>query len=138
MHTHSSLRRTFSLTFAVTLAVAVAAAGTALASTSHHHKPPIHKTTNPLAGKWSGTYGGAYSGSFTVQWTQNGSKLKGTIALTKYGTYSCDGTVNGSTISFGTVGGPEITYTGSWSGSSMSGNYNTPGGGGSWSANKTS
>jgi hypothetical protein len=31
-----------------------------------------------------------------------------------------------------------ITYTGSVSGSSMSGHYTTPKGGGSWSAHKTS
>ena len=46
------------------------------------------------------------------------------------------GSVSGGNIKFGTVGGPEITYTGSASGSSMSGNYTTPKGGGSWSAKK--
>ena len=37
---------------------------------------------------------------------------------------------------FGTVGSVAITYTGTVSGSSMSGSYNAPGGGGPWSANK--
>ena len=48
------------------------------------------------------------------------------------------GSVHGSTIQFGTVGGPGITYSGSASGGSMSGRYQTPGGGGTWSAHKTS
>ena len=46
--------------------------------------------------------------------------------------------MNGSSIQFGTVGSSAITYTGTVSGNSMSGSYQTPGGGGSWSAHKTS
>ena len=52
------------------------------------------------------------------------------------------GTVNGAAITFGTVGSTSITYTGSVSGSSMSGNYKvgTANGsaGGPWSAAKKS
>jgi hypothetical protein len=46
--------------------------------------------------------------------------------------------VTGSAIKFGTVGGQAITYKGTVSGSSMSGTYSTPGGGGPWSAHQTS
>lgn len=99
-------------------------------------------TTTPaqsgLSGKWKGTYSGTYSGTFTLNWTQTSSKLSGTIDLSTGGTTNVHGTVDGSSIKFGTVGGGQvITYTGTVSGSSMSGSYNTPGGGGSWSAHKS-
>jgi hypothetical protein len=46
--------------------------------------------------------------------------------------------VRGSTIHFGTVGNTNtITYSGSVSGTSMSGTYKAGGAGGSWSAHKT-
>jgi len=47
-----------------------------------------------------------------------------------------NGTVNGSSIKFGTVGGTAVHYAGSVSGDSMSGSYSTSAGGGSWSAHK--
>jgi hypothetical protein len=102
--------------------------------------PPASSSSSSsgLSGKWSGTYSGAYSGTFKLDWQQSGSKLSGTIDLSTGGTNSVTGTVTGSSIKFGTVGGPGITYTGTVSGSSMSGSYNTPGGGGSWSAHQTS
>ncbi len=90
-----------------------------------------------LSGTWNGQYSGAYKGTFVLNWQQSGSTLSGTIKLSNPGgTEDINGTVNGSAIKFGTVGGPGITYSGSVSGSSMSGSYQTPGGGGSWSANK--
>jgi hypothetical protein len=65
--------------------------------------------------------------------------LSGTIKLSNPNSKpSIKGTVHGSTIRFGTVGSTAITYSGSVSGKSMSGSYQTPGGGGSWSAHKTS
>ena len=92
-----------------------------------------------LSGTWSGKYSGAYHGTFTLQWTQSGSKLSGTIKLsTERSKLNLNGTVRGSTIRFGTVGSAAITYSGSVSGKSMSGRYHTPAGGGSWSAHKTS
>jgi hypothetical protein len=109
--------------------------------------PTAAATTSPsalvngtaLSGKWSGQYSGTYSGTFTLNWQQTGSDLSGSITLSSpAGTLPINGTVNGSAIQFGTVGGPGITYTGSVSGNSMSGSYQTPAGGGSWSANKTS
>jgi hypothetical protein len=96
-------------------------------------------TTRPLlAGTWSGTYSGAYSGTFTIHWRKSGSRLSGTIILSNpSGKYAISGSVHGKVIAFGAVGAG-ATYTGSVSGKSMSGNYKSPGGGGSWSARKTS
>ena len=34
-----------------------------------------------LSGTWSGSYSGTFHGTFTVQWTQSGTKLNGTIKL---------------------------------------------------------
>jgi hypothetical protein len=108
-------------------------------ATSSSSTPPASSTASDsgLSGKWSGTYSGAYSGTFKLNWTQASSKLTGTIVLSPGGTLSVNGTVDGSSIKFGTVGGQQITYTGTVSGSSMSGSYTTPGGGGSWSAHMT-
>jgi hypothetical protein len=89
-----------------------------------------------LAGTWSGKYSGAYSGTFRLHWTQSGPKLKGSITLSKpHGTYGVTGRVRGASISFGAVGAG-ATYTGSVSGTSMSGTYRTSAGGGSWSAHR--
>lgn len=91
-----------------------------------------------VAGTWSGTYGGAFSGKFTLHWRESHSRLTGTIALSyPRGTYSISGKVHGTAIKFGAVGAG-ATYTGTVSGSSMSGTYKTPRGGGPWSAHKKS
>jgi len=89
-----------------------------------------------VAGKWSGTYSGAFAGTFKLAWRQSGSKLRGSIALTNpNGTYSITGAVHGSVIKFGAVG-VGATYTGAVSGTTMSGHYKSPQGGGTWSAHK--
>ncbi len=71
-----------------------------------------------LSGKWRGQYSGAYQGHFLLRWHQSGSRLIGTIALSTpaRGTVPIHGTVQGSTIKFGTVGSEDITYSGSASG----------------------
>jgi hypothetical protein len=94
-----------------------------------------------LSGKWSGHYSGSFNGTFTVRWRQSGSRLHGTIHLSNPGnTMPINGRVNGSAISFGTVGSTAITYSGTVSGDSMSGSYkvHTTSGasGGPWSASK--
>ena len=96
--------------------------------------------TGGLTGTWSGQYNGAYQGTFKLIWRQSGSTLSGTITLSApASTLPIHGSLAGATISFGTVGSLAITYTGSVSGSSMSGSYLVAGAaGGSWSANKTS
>jgi hypothetical protein len=92
----------------------------------------------PLTGTWSGTYSGAYHGTFTLHWTQSKSRLTGTIKLSSVGRTDITGSVRGNTIRFGTVGNASaITYSGSVSGTSMSGTYKTGRVGGSWSAHKT-
>jgi hypothetical protein len=97
-----------------------------------------------LSGKWRGQYSGAYQGHFLLRWHQSGSRLTGTIALSApaRGTVPIHGTVQGSTIKFGTVGSEDITYSGSVSGSSMSGTWQIKGaggaaGGGPWSASRS-
>jgi hypothetical protein len=94
-----------------------------------------------LSGHWSGQYSGAYSGTFSLNWTQSGSSLSGHISLSYPAgeVLSLHGSVNGSAITFGTVGSTAITYSGTVSGTSMSGNYQVQGsGGGPWSATETS
>ena len=97
-----------------------------------------------LSGKWRGQYSGAYQGHFVLRWHQSGSRLSGTITLSapSRGTVPIHGTVQGSTIKFGTVGSEDITYAGSASGNSMSGTWQIKGssgaaGGGPWSAAKS-
>ena len=96
-----------------------------------------------LSGRWRGQYSGAYQGHFLLKWHQSGSKLTGRITLSAptRGTLGINGTVQGGTIRFGTVGSEAITYSGSVSGSSMSGTWKIRGpngtaGGGPWSASR--
>lgn len=95
-----------------------------------------------LSGTWSGHYSGSYQGSFTLTWTQSGSRLTGTIKLsTPPSTMSINGAVRGDSISFGTVGSYGITYSGRFSGASMSGSYQVSDGRGSsgpWNASRAS
>jgi hypothetical protein len=97
-----------------------------------------------LSGKWSGKYSGAYQGTFKLSWHQRGSKLRGTIGLSApVDTLPINGTVKGDAIRFGTVGSVGIRYSGTVSGSTMSGTYQVggpsgPSTGGPWSASKTS
>jgi hypothetical protein len=108
-------------------------------ATSSSQAPTTTVATGGLSGTWSGQYSGASQGTFTLTWQQSGSKLNGTIQLSNPAvTLPINGTVEGSTIRFGTVGPAGITYSGSVSGNSMSGTYQTPTGNGPWSATKTS
>jgi hypothetical protein len=94
-----------------------------------------HDSSN-LAGTWLGRYSGAFSGTFTLRWTKSGSKLSGSITLSNpRGKYGISGSVQRSAIKFGAVG-VGATYTGTVSGTSMSGSYKSPQGGGKWSAHK--
>lgn len=116
---------------------AAAAASPAAASPAAAAKKP-----GRLSGTWQGQYSGTFSGTFTLHWQQSGSKLTGTINLPEAGGKTpINGTVDGSSIKFGTVGSTAITYSGSVSGRSMSGSYKikTQSGsaGGSWSASRS-
>jgi hypothetical protein len=142
-----SLRRRLpllGLALPVSAAVAICCGATiataASAPTAGAPASNVRAAGGPLSGTWSGKYGGAYRGTFTLHWKQSGSRLSGTIKLSTNpnSKLSVTGTVHASTIRFGTVGSSAIRYSGSVSGKSMSGSYHTPGGGGSWSAHKTS
>ena len=132
MYVHSS-RRGFPLAISVLGAVALLAICPGTAAVAAPNGSGLH-----LAGTWSGKYAGAYSGTFTLRWTQVGSKLNGSITLSKpRGKYPITGRVSGTAITFGAVGAG-ATYTGSVSAKSMSGRYKTATGGGTWSAKKIS
>jgi len=99
-----------------------------------------NSSAGSLSGKWAGSYNGAFTGTFTLNWTQDGSKLTGTIDLSTGGRTPLNGTVTNGQISFGTVGSTVITYTGSVSGDTMSGHYQVAGGAagsGSWNAHRS-
>ena len=125
MHSHVSRRRIV----LVTVLAAVSCCATAVTARA---------ASTTLAGNWSGKYSGAFSGTFTLHWTQSGSRLNGTIALSNPpGRYGISGSVGrGGAIHFGVVK-VGATYTGTAVGTSMSGKYRTPQGGGSWSAHKS-
>jgi hypothetical protein len=110
----------------------------AVTSTSSAAPPSSSAPATTLSGTWHGQYAGSFSGTFVLIWQESGGNLTGTIALsTVGGTVPIHGSVSGSSINFGTVGSSAITYTGSVSGNSMSGNYQVAGGGsGTWSATK--
>jgi len=120
----------------ITALLAACCTGTALAATSASKSAA---TQAKLAGKWKGSYSGAFAGHFTLHWTLKGTKLTGSITLSKpKGTYGISGSVGrGGKIKFGAVG-VGATYKGHVVGQHMSGTWNSPQGGGSWSANKAS
>jgi len=92
-----------------------------------------------LSGTWSGQYSGPTQGTFTLTWQQSGSDLTGTINISEVGApVDIKGTVDGNKISFGTVGGAGVTYSGTVSGNGMSGTYQSASGNGTWTATKTS
>ena len=98
-----------------------------------------------VSGTWKGSYSGSFSGTFKLSWQQAKSKLSGTIKISGFGNAATPihGTLQGTAIHFGTVGSEAITYTGSVSGTSMSGTWKLEaeghvGGTGSWNASKSS
>jgi hypothetical protein len=119
------------VTGVIAVAIVVGTLSTAAAATTGR------SAGGSLTGTWAGTYRGAYHGTFTLHWTQSKSRLTGTINLSSVGRTNITGSVRGSTIRFGTVGNAKaITYSGSVSGTSMSGTYKSGGAGGSWKAHK--
>jgi hypothetical protein len=119
-------------------------AKSSLSPQAHHatHHPTKSAT---LSGKWSGKYSGSYSGTFTLTWQQSGDNLSGTIKISAFANAATPlkGTVHGKSITFGTVGSQEITYSGSFSGNTMSGTWNMQAGGqtmgsGPWQASRSS
>ena len=116
--------------------LALACSGTALAAASASSSQVTTKSS--LAGKWKGHYSGAVSGHFTIHWKQTGSRLHGTITLSNpSGKYGIGGSVRQGKIKFGAVS-VGAKYKGKVRGTSMSGTWTSPQGGGSWSATKAS
>lgn len=123
---------------------AAAAAATTNPAPSPTAAVATTNASSDLAGSWSGQYKGDAVGTFALTWTQSGSSLTGTIKISGFGDSpeSIQGTVDGASIKFGTVGASNhVTYTGSFSGGSMSGDWKVTGttgsAGGSWSASKS-
>ncbi len=117
----------------------------AASSSSTTATPPAASSTSSaksadatgLSGKWKGNYSGADTGTFVLNWIQNSSKLTGTISLSGGGALPLTGTVQGNTITFGTVGNSTVTYNGHVSGDRMAGTYQLNGSpGGPWSATR--
>ncbi|HEY3578215.1 MAG TPA: hypothetical protein VGK68_09535 [Gaiellaceae bacterium] len=126
-------RRLPALWIAALLALACCSTALAAASASNSHA-----ATTGLAGKWKGHYSGAYSGHFTIRWRKTGSRLHGSITLSSpHGKYGISGSVRDGKIKFGAVS-VGAKYKGKVRGTSMSGTWTSPQGGGSWSATKAS
>jgi hypothetical protein len=99
-------------------------------------------STTTLDGTWQGSWKDAANatGTFSVDFTQTGSSLKGTlsISLACLDGAKVTGTVNGDSIEFGSVQGQcQVDYKGSINGDQMSGTYDFSGQqGGTWEASK--
>jgi hypothetical protein len=127
-------RRLPALWVAAFLVLACCSTALVAASASNSHAA----TESKLAGTWTGHYGGAVSGHFTIHWKKTGSRLHGNIALSNpKGTYGISGSVKDGKIKFGAVS-VGAKYKGHVRGTSMSGTWTSPQGGGSWSATKSS
>lgn len=114
----------------------LACCGTAIGAVSASRSHSV--ATSSLAGKWKGHYSGAFSGHFTLHWKQTGALLHGSITLSKpKGKYGIGGSVHKGKINFGAVS-VGAKYKGKVRGTSMSGTWTSPQGGGSWSAHKVS
>ena len=85
-----------------------------------------------LTGTWNGTYGigEQATGTFTVEFTQSGNQISGTIDIqgspcVSHGDIS--GGLTGNQITFGAVEAEKsISFTGEVSGDHMSGDYSAP------------
>jgi hypothetical protein len=118
-----------------------AAAAATTASAAGPSAPAPAATTaaaGALSGTWNGRYGGSYQGTFVLHWGQSGSTLSGQINISApAATLPIHGQLAGSAIQFGTVGSYRITYSGTVSGTSMSGTYQVNGTqGGTWTASQ--
>ena len=107
--------------------------GTGTAIIVYHQPPeptPVPSPTADTSAHWTGRWSSdryALKGTFTVDWTQTGSHVVGTVAIT--GTPclpggAVTGTIKGTSVSFGVVKGRRtVSWQGTIKGRSMSGTY---------------
>jgi hypothetical protein len=125
---------------AAALAALIAIIATAGVLIAVLHRPPpqrpVQPTPNPtsipapvqtaplappdLSGTWTGLCTGPFSDYCSVTWTRTGDAYDGTFTSPR-DTVHVSGNLNGSTIRFGDAG--VVTFTGTLSGSAMSGTY---------------
>jgi hypothetical protein len=139
---------------ATALAVLVAVTATVGVVIAILQRPPTHAPIRPtpiptpfpfptptatqappdLSGTWAGLCTGPLNGFCSLTWTQTANALDGTFMLSSPPhKLHISGNLTGSTISFGAVG--VVTFTGTLSGSTLSGFYTDIANGisGSWS-----
>lgn len=91
--------------------------------------PATSSTPSGIGGTWTGSWTSAVyaglAGAFTLNFSQTGHQLTGTIQISGspcISTGAVTGTLNGNVITFGAVQGAEtVAYTGTWSGQSLNG-----------------
>jgi hypothetical protein len=136
--------------------IAVIATAGVLIAVSHHPalQAPVRSTLNPtsiptptptaplpppdLSGTWTGLCTGPFTDGCWITWMQTGDDAyDGTFTLSPHDTIHISGNLNGSTIRFGDVG--VMTFSGTLSGSTMSGSYTDIANGttGSWTVTLT-
>lgn len=149
MSPRSSMAKRLVLIVGVTtfMAIAPGLTGSTWASSApghrnHHTVPP---RVQSVSGTWAGSYSGTFTGTFKLTWKESNSKLSGKIMISGFSDVptNINGALQGTSISFGTVGSRAITYTGSVAGNSMSGTWKMGSAGqtvgtGSWKASKSS
>ncbi len=120
--------------------IAIIAAAGVLIAVLHRPAPqaPVQPTPNPtsiptptptaplappdLSGTWTGLCTGTFTDGCWITWTRTGADAyDGTFTLSPHDTIHISGNLNGSTIRFGDVG--VVTFSGTLSGSTLSGTY---------------
>ena len=107
--------------------------------------PQVDVAAGGMQGPWDGTWTSTSSpgtdGTFHIDFTQAGGQLNGTITVTDTPCFTAGtifGVLEGNSIKFGAVNsGQNLNYTGTVSGTSMSGTYSAPrcgNGKGTWEA----
>jgi hypothetical protein len=101
---------------------------------------PTTRPTLDLSGDWGGQSTGPFNGSLSLTLTQTANALHGTIMVeTSTENLQISGDVSGTTVDFGAPG--VVMFTGTLSGSTISGSYtviaNGRAGAGSWTATLT-
>jgi hypothetical protein len=120
------------------------AASSASASAPSSEDSSSAATSEPaedkIAGTWNGTFTGkTSSGTFKVAFTQQGETVAGNITITGTGGNgqgTISGKLTGNKITFGAIVGTAVSFTGSFSGNSMSGSYTSGTDSGTWKATR--